>query len=65
LTVNLFTSERELDDYLRRAFGRPFDGCRTVEGVMGCKQRNVLLSLDLKTQRFDAQMVEQALASLS
>jgi len=65
LNVNLFTNERELDEYMTRAFGRPFDGCRRVEGVMGCKPRNILLSLDLKSQRFDVHMVEQALAELS
>lgn len=64
LTVNLFTNEREHDDYLARVFGRVFEGCRTVERVMGCKQRNILLSLELASRRFDAQMVERALAQL-
>ena len=66
LNVNLFTSSAELDEYLTHAFRQPFDdGCRTVDGVIGCRDRNVLVSVDLKSERYDAEIVEAALAGLS
>lgn len=64
LSVNLFSSERELDEYLTRAWGRNFDGCRRTKAELGCKQRNILVSLDLASRRFDPQRIERALADL-
>ena len=64
--MNLFSSERELDEYLTRAFGRTDtdEGCRRTEVEMGCKQQNITVSLDLTSRRFDPQKIERALADL-
>lgn len=64
LSVNLFSSERELDEYMMRAWGRSFEGCRRTEVEMRCKRRNILIGLDLTSRRFDPQQIERAFEDL-
>lgn len=64
LSVNLFFSQRALDEYMMRSWGSRYEGCRRTETEMGCVQRNILVGLDLRSRRFDPQKIERALSNL-